>query len=210
MACLTASFKSNAQDWKSDKRVNIVFGLTQPLLVEGFNIEGNYIHNRFIFDYSHGVSLDFSDVSVTPELQTQGVAVHMPWTTGFGVGYRLKEWINIRIEPKWHRFEFYYEGEQQNEANQINAYNTFSLGLGAYGNYLPFKNSNSFLKGILIAPSIRFWPTVASTLEGDSFTYNNRNTDTNETIEVLDPGVGFTPFIFNISIGYTFDLKKGN
>jgi hypothetical protein len=29
-----------------------------------------------------------------------------------------------------------------------------------------------------------------------------------ETIEILDPGAGFTPFIFNISIEYSFDFKR--
>tara|TARA_B100000809_G_scaffold82376_1_gene80697 strand:- start:654 stop:911 length:258 start_codon:yes stop_codon:yes gene_type:complete len=82
------------------------------------------------------------------------------------------------------------------------------LGLGLYGNFQPFKKSTSFTKGIMVSQSIRFWPTVSSSLDGDSFTYNNKNTGTLETIEVLDPGVGFTPFIFNISIGYSFDLKK--
>ena len=113
------SFNSQAQDWKSEKKVNVVFGLTQPLLVKGFNIEGNYIYNRLIFDYSHGVSLDFSESSVTLDLKRQGLAVHMPWTTGFGVGYRIREWINVRVEPKWHRFEFYYNGESQNAGNQM-------------------------------------------------------------------------------------------
>lgn len=197
-----------AQDWKSDKKVNVVFGLIQPLFVEGFNIEGNLIYNRFIFDYSHGVSLDFSGASTTEELDRQGLAVHMPWTTGFGVGYRLTDWVNVRLEPKWHRFEFYYDDEIQNSANQITAYNTFSFGAGIYGNYQPFKNSSSFLKGILIAPSLRFWPTVSSNLEGESYRYSNRNTEVLESIDVLDPGVGFTPFIFNVSIGYSFDFKE--
>ena len=205
---LLTSTTSIAQDWTNDRKVNVVFGLTQPVFVQGFNIEGNYIHNQFIFDYSHGVSLDFSDVSVTGELREQGVAVHMPWTTGFGVGYRLTEWLNVRAEPKWHRFEFYYDDDTQMAANEITSYNTFSFGVGIYGNYQPFKNNNSFLKGILIAPSIRFWPTVSSTVKEDAFSYLNRNTEQLETIEVLDPGLGFTPFIFNISVGYSFDLRK--
>lgn len=200
------TYHLQAQDWKKDKKINVLFGLTQPLLVDGFNVEGNYIHNRFIFDYSHGVSLDFSESSVNTELREQGVAVHMPWTTGFGVGYRFNEWLNLRVEPKWHRFEFYYDDEPQTSENEITSYNTFSLGLGLYGNFRPFKNKASFLKGIMVAPSIRFWPTVSSTLDSDSFTYNNKNTQTDETIEVLDPGIGFTPFVFNISIGYSFDL----
>ena len=204
----SATFQLQAQDWKNEKKVNVLFGLTQPLLVDGFNIEGNYIHNRLIFDYSHGVSLDFSETSVTPELREQGVAVHMPWTTGFGVGYRFIKWLNLRVEPKWHRFQFYYDEEPQIAENEITAYETFSLGLGLYGNFQPFQNKTSFLRGIMIAPSIRFWPTVSSTMDGDSFSYFNKNTERDETIEVLDPGIGITPFIFNISIGYSFDLKK--
>jgi hypothetical protein len=186
----------------------VVFGLTQPLLVKGFNIEGNYIHKRLIFDYSHGVSLDFSGSSVTPDMKRQGIAVHMPWTTGFGVGYRLKEWLNLRVEPKWHRFEFYYADENQNSTNQITAYNTMSLGLGIYGHFQPFKKQGNFLKGVMIAPSIRYWPTISSTLNNNKFSYENRNTSQTEELKTLNPGIGFTPIIFNISFGYSFDLRK--
>jgi hypothetical protein len=197
----------HAQDWKSDRRVNVMFGVSQ-ILVSGFNIEGNYIHNRLIFDFSHGGSLDFSGNSVTTDLKKQGVAVHMPYTTGFGVGYRFAEWVNLRVEPKWHRFEFYYEGEAQNKSNEITSYNTFSLGLGLYGSIRPFKNKNSFLNGLTVAPSIRYWPALSSTLEGDSYSYYNKNTMANEEIKTLDPGIGFTPWVFNISLGYSFNLKK--
>lgn len=204
----SVALQSNAQDWKTEKKVNVVFGLTQPIFAKGFNIEGNYIHKRLIFDYSHGVSLDLSGTTVTPDLREQGLAVHMPYTTGFGIGYRLKEWINVRIEPKWHRFEFYYDDETQITSSQITAYNTMSIGIGVYGHYQPFKNNNSFLKGIMISPSIRFWPTISSTLGSDGFTYLNRNTAKNEVIKTLDAGPGFKPFIYNISIGYSFGLKK--
>ena len=203
------TFYSQAQgDWKSDKKINVLFGLTQPVLVKGFNIEGNYIHNMLIFDYSHGVSLDFSGSSVTTDLKRQGLVVHMPWTTGFGIGYRLKKWMNVRIEPKWHRFEFYYEGEPQNTASQITSYSTFTLGIGIYGNYQPFKNNKSSLNGIIIAPSIRFWPTLSSGLVDDKYSYQNKITGKSEEIETLNPGIGFTPFIFNVSIGYSFDIKN--
>jgi hypothetical protein len=202
-------FQSQAQDWKTEKRINIVTGLSQALLVKGFNIEGNYIHNRFIFDYSHGLSLDFSENTVTTDLKRQGVAVHMPYTTGFGIGYRIKEWINVRFEPKWHRFEFYYNGEdQKNAASKITSYNTMSLGVGLYGHYQPFKKKSSFLKGFLITPSLRFWPTVSSSLSGDKFTHFNKNTQAMEEIKQLDPGLNFTPLVFNVSVGYSFQLKK--
>lgn len=189
------------------KKVNVVFGLTQPIFAKGFNIEGNYIHKRLIFGYSHGASLDLARTTVSPDLREQGIAVHMPYTTGFGIGYRLKEWVNVRIEPKWHRFEFYYDDETQNSSSQITAYNTMTIGIGVYGHYQPFKNKTSFLKGIMISPSIRFWPTISSTLEGNSYNYLNKNTGKSEEIKTLDVGPGFTPFIYNISIGYSFGLK---
>lgn len=85
-----------------------------------------------------------------------------------------------------------------------------SLGIGIYGHYQPFKNKTSFLKGIMIAPSVRFWPTISSTLKDDKFKYLNKNTRKNEEIKTLNPGIGFSPFVFNISIGYSFGLKKKN
>jgi len=200
------SLNANGQDWKTEKKINVLFGLSQIFIANGFNVEGNYIHNRVIFDYSHGVSLDFKGSLVTDELKKQGVAVHMPWTTGFGIGYRFAEWLNVRVEPKWHRFEFFYENEQQNISNEITSYNTFSLGLGIYGSYQPFKKKNNFLKGIMISPSIRYWPTIYSTLKDNKFIYHNKNTGTNEEIKTLDPGIGFTAFVVNISIGYSFKL----
>ncbi len=206
---ITVTGSLQAQDWKKDRKVNILFGLSQPLLLHGFNMEVNYMYNRFIFDYSHGTSLDFDENAVTQDLKDQGVVVHMPYSTGFGIGYRFTSWLNMRVEPKWHRFEFYYNNDEQTAANEITSYNTFTLGLGLYGAFYPFKSKESFFKGFLIAPSIRYWPTVASSLAGDSYTYLNKNTHQAEEIKTLDPGMGFTPFVFNISLGYTFDLKRG-
>jgi hypothetical protein len=202
------SLGASAQEWKSEKRVNVLFGLAQPVLAKGFNIEGNYIHNRFIFDYSHGTSLDFSGNLVPTELRAQKIAIHEPWTTGFGIGYRLKEWINLRVEPKWHKFEYYYDGEPQSPGTMITSYHTFSLGLGLYGSYQPFKNKDNFMKGFLVSPSIRFWPTVSSSLKNDEFTYFNKQTNATEKIKTLDPGTNFTPVVINISVGYSFQLKK--
>jgi len=205
---IVACFNTKAQDWKSDQRVNVLFGLNQVLLLSGFNMEVNYIYKRFIFDYSHGVSLVFKGSTSTSSFKKQGVEVHMPWTTGFGVGYRLTEWLNIRVEPKWHRFEFYYENGPKNKSDKITSYNTNSLGLGLYSSFRPFKKQDNFLNGIMISPSIRFWPTVYSTLKDGKFTYFNKNTLANEEIKTLDPGLGFTPLVINVSVGYSFNIKK--
>lgn len=69
-------------DWRKDRKISVLTGLSQVLIVKGFNIEANYIHNRLIFDYSHGVSLDFDKNLVSQELKDQGVVVHMPFSTG--------------------------------------------------------------------------------------------------------------------------------
>jgi len=74
----------------------------------------------------------------------QGLAIHIPWTTGFGVGYRFNNWLNLRVEPKWHKYELYYDGNEQSPSNLIGDYTTFTLGLGLYANLKPFKNQNNF------------------------------------------------------------------
>ena len=207
---LALVFEGHAQQTpkeKFDTRINVLFGLMQPLFAKGFNIEGNFLYKRLAFDYSHGVSLDFSGSTVSGELKEQHLQVHVPYTTGFGVGYRFLPWLSLRAEPKWHRFEIDYEGDRS-ESNKIVAYNTFSLGLGAYANWRPFKKGSNPLKGIMIAPSIRYWPTVSSTLPGDELVYNNHITGNTETHHRMEAGINNTPFVFNVSVGYSFGLKK--
>ena len=205
---LCSGFITKAQDWKTEKRLNVLFGLSQPLVAHGFNVELNYVHDRFIFDFSQGVSLRFSGNVLPASLQQQNVEVHMPWTTGFGIGYRFTNWINLRVEPKWHRFEFNYINGPQSTSNEITAYNTVTLGLGLYGCYLPFKKSENFLKGIMISPSLRYWPTIYSTLPGNNFKYYNNYTASLQEIKTYGPGVKLSPWIVNISVGYSFEFKK--
>ncbi|MEQ9402851.1 MAG: hypothetical protein RIM99_04635 [Cyclobacteriaceae bacterium] len=195
---------AHAQQAKSEltNRVNLLFGMNQ-LLVDGFNVEGNIFYKRLAFDYSHGMSLDLTNDLLTGNEADQGLTVHLPYTTGFGIGYRFTEWFNIRVEPKWHRFELYYEGDNQTDQNRIGEYTTFTLGLGAYVSWMPFKEKNNALKGIMIAPNIRYWPKLSSTLDGDSFDYTNRITSQTETHDAMEIGLGNTPFIVNVSVGYS-------
>lgn len=205
---ISISASLNAQDaesWKTEKGFALVFGLSQPIALNGFNAEINYIHNRYIFGYSHGVSLDFGTDLVPDYLEDQGVIAHMPFSTGFGIGYRLYEWLNLRIEPKWHRFDFYYIDEAQISDNRITSdANNISIGLGLYGLFKPFSNLDNALQGITIAPSLRFWPTIISDFEGRAYSYQNKFTDQTEEIKTPHTGINFTPFILNISVGYSF------
>jgi len=194
----------NAQ--KSEKEVAILFGLSQPLLLNGFNIEANFFTRKMSFDYSHGVSLEYQGSIITGAVKEQHLVAHLPYSTGFGIGYRFTSWLNFRVEPKWHRFEIYYDGEDQTLANRVVAYNTFTLGLGLYGKWHPFKTKDNFLRGIMIAPSIRWWPNVSTTLTNDSYTYFNKITNQTEVHEAMSVGANNTPWLVNISVGYRFSL----
>ena len=197
------SFCQKSANFKKNE-IAVLFGLNQPLLAGGFNIELNYFRPKLAFDYSHGVSLEFSGPAVVGKMKEQKLVAHLPFTTGFGVGYRLTKFLNFRAEPKWHRFEIYYDGESQTKANQISAYTTFTLGFGLYGKWHPFKNRENMLQNIMIAPSIRWWPNVYSSLTDNQFSYSNKITNQTEIHKALNIGFLNTPFFFNISIGYRF------
>jgi hypothetical protein len=207
---ISSGLNLQAQGWQTEKRFNVLFGLSQPLVAHGFNVEFNYVHSRFIFDFSTGMSLSFTGNTLPASLQEQIVEVHMPWTTGVGIGYRFTDWINLRIEPKWHRFEFNYQNGSQSVSNEITSYNTVTLGLGLYGCYLPFKKKTNALKGIMISPSVRYWPTLTSTLPGNSFSYFNTSTESVQQIKTYGPGIKLSPWVVNISIGYSFEFKTKN
>jgi hypothetical protein len=194
------------QAQKKDREAAVLFGLSQPLLLNGFNIEANYFTKKMSFDYSHGVSLEYQGSMITGAAKEQHLVAHLPYSTGFGIGYRFTSWLNLRAEPKWHRFEIYYDGEEQTSANRIVAYNTLTLGLGVYGKWHPFKKQKNFLKGIMISPSIRWWPNVASTLSNDSYTYFNKITNQTEVHNAMNVGANNTPWLVNISVGYRFRL----
>ncbi len=205
---LVVASSTMAQDnWKEDKKVNLLFGLNQPLL-GGFNVEGNFIYKRFIFDYSHGISLNFDNDILAGDAQDQQLDIHIPWTTGLGIGYRITEVINVRLEPKWHRFEGYLQDNSQKEDNLLFDYTTFTLGAGVYAMLHPFKNKQNALKGITVVPSVRFWPRIWSSLDDNEVSYFNARTEQAEIHEAQEVGISNTPFIFNISVGYSFDLSK--
>jgi len=191
----------------TDVKVNLLFGLNQPLL-SGFNVEGNLFYKRLAFDYSHGISLNMDNSILDATNQATGIDVHIPWTTGFGVGYRFNDWFNLRAEPKWHKFELYHRGEEQISDNLIGSYTTFTLGIGAYANIQPFKRQDNFLKGFMIAPSVRWWPRVSSSLDNNQLQFFSRSLDQEVTHEAMEVGVANTPLIINVSVGYSLGWNK--
>lgn len=201
---IAPSFAQNEgkTDLLYSNKFSILAGLIQPTALKGGNIEFNYFTKSVSFDYSHGFSLD---PPVVGAFKDQNVVLHLPYSTGFGVGYRFNSFLDLRFEPKLHSWEVYQKDAEQTVANKIKDFKTFTLGLGLYYRYFPFKNSeNKFLQGITTSSSIRYWQNVGTTLRNDTFTYANATTKKTETLKAPNIGIANTPIIFNIAVGYTF------
>ena len=186
-------------------RFSILAGLIQPTALKGGNIEFNYFTKRVSFDYSHGFSLD---PPVVGDFKTQNVVLHLPFSTGFGVGYRFNSFFDVRFEPKLHSWEVYHKDDAQTVSNKIKDFKTITFGFGAYYRYFPFKNSsNTFLQGITTSSSIRYWQNFGTTLRNDEFTYTNKISKKIETLKAPNIGLANSPIIINIAVGYTFGGK---
>lgn len=188
------------------KEIVLLAGTIQPLLLQGGNIEVDFYLPRIVFNYSHGFSLDMENSTGTTvgEAKRQSVAYHLPYSTGFGVGYRLNKYFDVRLEPKMHKFEAYYDGTERSEsANQIIDYRTVTLGVGVYFRWKPFEKQDNFLKGIFTSTSARYWPNIWSSLNGNEYQYYNSVTKQNEVMKAANIGIANTPFLFNVALGYS-------
>jgi len=95
---------------EKDVQVAVNFGLLQ-LALDGFNIAGEVRYRRWWFEYSHGVELTLNQwpgLTMTGTEREQNLHIHMPYTTGFGVGYTLLDELWLGVEFKTHR----YQGER--------------------------------------------------------------------------------------------------
>lgn len=177
---LIVSVSASAEPW------NLVFGLSQPLVLKGGNVEINYLTEKFVFEYSHGFALDLSannGVGMTNIEKTQNLDIYVPYSTGGGVGFRFTKEFNIRLEIKQHQFNVAHpSGENIN-------YTTQDIGVGTYYFWLPYNN-----KSLLIVPSIRYWPTVYTTLKNDEYTFANGDVHKAHSFGLFG----------NVSIGWRF------
>jgi hypothetical protein len=204
MASSFAQTDKNSELLYSNK-FSILAGLIQPTALKGGNIEFNYFTKRMAFDYSHGFSLD---PPVVGKFKEQNIVLHLPFSTGFGIGYRFNSFLDLRFEPKLHSWEVYQKDAAQTVANKLKDFKTITLGFGLYYRYFPFKNSDSkFLQGITTSSSIRYWQNVGTTLSNDEFIYLNKTSNKNETLKAPNIGLANTPLIINIGVGYTFGGK---
>jgi hypothetical protein len=137
---------------------SVMAGLTQWVVFQGGNVAVEYKIGRLAFEYSHGQGLDLNQVpgvGLTSAERDAGAHVRVPWTTGFGVGFRVTDHLDVLVEGKAHRFEV-----TSRDRNAEIAYTTFSVGPSVF-------YSIHLYKGLFLQPNVRFWPNVASTLSGD-------------------------------------------
>ena len=160
-------------------------GLSQPLLLNGANLALAYKTNRWVFEYSHGMWLQYARVGRTDTERNQNIDLYSPWTTGLSIGYRLPWRFDVRVELKAHRYRATPPG------NESFAYTTFSIGPAV--NY-----HQPVYKGIGFDLTIRFWPNVANTLADDQRAFIDRD-GKRQVHEAHDLGV-----FPNASLTYTF------
>ena len=169
-----------------DTRTVVSAGLSQPLLFGGVNVAVSTTRGRLVADYSHGAGLDLNasdGAALTDAERDLGLDVDVPWTTGGGVGYRLTSRLDVRAEVKAHRFEVTApDGE-------ATAYTTVSVGPSVY-------YSLPVWRGLRVEPSVRYWPTVAHTLDADAAQRLGTESTPHEAHS-------FEAFV-NVSVGWAF------
>jgi hypothetical protein len=169
-------------------RPSVMAGLMQWTLLRGGNIAAQVKVGRFVAEYSHGQALSLDNLGgafLTSDERAAGVSITMPWTTGGGVGFQITPYLHVLLEAKAHRYEV-----RGAYANETLAYTTFTVGPGVFYDIYIYK-------GLFVQPILRWWPTVASTYDGDGeLRRPDGTTYRHERHDLL-------PFV-NVNLGYTF------
>lgn len=184
------SFPSHRLQWAAHDhdrpQLGINFGLIQPIM-RGFNVASDLRVGKLIFEYSHGMNLDYNALSVSLDAADRDVGLDLdsPWTTGGGIGYALIDELHAMVEFKAHHYEVAL-GEAQAD------YTTVSIGPALVWRYFIYRgfHANVYL---------RYWPNVWTSTDSDTVVLQSGAT--RHEHEVTDLGL-----FANISLGYAFDL----
>jgi hypothetical protein len=156
-----AAEENSLAEQRSDGELSVMLGLHQWLIMGGGNVAAQYKTGRWVFEYSHGQALHLNNaarITLTSEEREAGVRVDMPWTTGGGAGLRLTRNLHALVEVKVHRYEMFGA-----DRNQSLGYYTFTVGPGLFYDI-------HLWRGLFVQPLVRWWPTVAETLDEDAAT----------------------------------------
>ena len=163
------------------------YGLSQPILMHGLNAAVEVRYRRFIATYSHGQGLDYSSFATSRE-RSAGAAVHMPWTTGGGIGVLVLDEMWVLADLKVHRFELDTTVDHQ-------AYSTVTVGAEVGWRFFVWKGFN-------LAVVARYWPNVYAS-SGKGVTLHDVGGKT-----FVDPPAqqGYSGLLANVLVGWAFDL----
>lgn len=163
------------------------FGLLQPLLLRGFNAAVDLRWGRFIATYSHGqgLNVDLAPGVLTQSEERAGLEIFVPYSTGFGLGAVLFDEFYALIDFKLHSYSLRLNDSQRR-------YKTITV--GAELGYRLF-----LWKGLHIAPVLRFWPNVWSSLDGGSVSLGPE-------LEHKALKQGLDGFFINVLIGWAFEV----
>lgn len=172
-----------------ERKFSVMAGMTQWLLFRGGNLAVEAKLGRVALEISHGQGLDLNQVpwlALSGDERSHDAHVYVPWTTGFGIGYRITENLHVLVEAKAHRFEVTGSSPAAKAS-----YTTFSVGPSVFYSVYVYK-------GLFLQPNIRFWPNVASTLAGNRVTL--RQTDGS----VYEHHAHAFGLFANMNLGYSF------
>jgi hypothetical protein len=184
-------FPSHVFRWqaRAPQRVQLGFtyGLSQPILADGFNAAIDVRYKRLVLTYSHGQGLDYRRFETGDE-KGAGASVKLPWTTGGGIGVVLIDELWILADLKVHHFLV-------DTAVDHYAYTNVTLGAELGWRYFIWKGFNVELVA-------RYWPNIYSTA-GRGVVLHQPNGTT-----LLDPPEkqGNSGFLANVLVGWAFDL----
>jgi len=169
--------------------VRVMAGISQWALLRGGNAAIEVDVGRVAFEVSHGQGLDMNQLGglfMTSAERDARARLTVPWTTGFGVGYRITDDLHVLVEFKAHHFEV-----RGTDRNSLATYTTFSVGPGVFYVF-------HLWRGLFLQPNLRWWPNVASTLDGGAVALRQADGST-----YVHKAHSFGLFA-NMNVGWTF------
>jgi hypothetical protein len=171
------------------RKVQLTFhyGLLQPIVMHGLNAALDLRYRRLIMSYSHGAGLDATRF-VSAREKAAGVQLHMPWSTGGGVGMVLIDELWVLADLKVHHFELQTQHEHA-------SYTNVTVGGELGWRYFVWK-------GLNVGLVVRYWPNVHSSAgSGVRLRDAQGNSFKHKPLEQ-----GSSGFFGNVLVGWAFDL----
>jgi hypothetical protein len=163
------------------------YGLSQPILMHGFNAAAELRYGRLMLTYSHGQGLDYARFESAAE-KSAGARLGLPWTTGGGVGVVLVDELWLLADVKVHHF-------QVDTPVDHAEYSTMTVGGELGWRFFVWKGFN-------VALVARYWPNVYSSA-GSGVVLHDANGK-----PFVDPAAqqGSSGLLANVLVGWAFDL----